>query len=174
MFCGKENVSACVIYLLALAPAVMISTREQEAAAASSPSASLCGDSLISFPLRAPAQWHDGPVQPLSSGLPCAGGERKKGRLGGAWVEGWDDPDWGNACLTLPVRAEHRELISRPVSDHLTGSCRHSARHQRRWCHSLLSCGLNVELQCEYKTGCWEMSPNHISSWPFVIRCYLF
>lgn len=87
MFCGRENVSACVIYLLALAPAVMISTREQEAAAASSASASLCGDSLISFPLRAPAQWHDGPVQPLSSGLPRAGGERKKGRLGRA--RGW-------------------------------------------------------------------------------------
>lgn len=30
--------------------------REPEAADASSPSALLCGDSLISFPLRAPAQ----------------------------------------------------------------------------------------------------------------------
>lgn len=149
MFFGRANVSARVIYLLALAPAIMISTRGRRGdrrATASPPSASLRGDSLISFPRRAPAQWHDGSVQPLSSGLPSAGRERTEGRLGAACVEAWDDPGWGNACLTLALRAEQRELISRPVSDRLTGSYRHSARHHRRWCRSIFSCGLSVEL----------------------------
>lgn len=127
MFCGI--VSTCVIYLLALAPAIMISTRE---------SRRLLPPRRL-FSLYIAVLWQlDFFPSPGSSTVTWWARSAALIRLGACWrrAKGGEivgrgvDLGWGNACLTLPVRAEHRELISRPVSDHLTGSytCSHATR----------------------------------------------
>lgn len=127
--------------------------REQEAADASSSSALLCSDSLISFPLRAPAQWHDGPVQPLSSGSARVGREQKEGRLvGGVCGDGMIPAE------ETPVWPYRWEQSTESSLANLSLIIWHGATHTRTPPEAVMSFHVelwhHVELWCQYKTWC--------------------